>query len=132
MHFFIRMDPPTVTHQEKKIAVRNGKPVVYEGEDLKKARRDLLELVYVHRPAEPMQGPVKLMVKWCFEPGRRKAPSWKVTKPDTDNLDKLLKDVMTDAGFWNDDAQVVQEMIEKAWARPAGIYIDVREADHIG
>lgn len=28
--FFIPMLPPTVTHQEKKISVRNGKPIVYE------------------------------------------------------------------------------------------------------
>ena len=31
-----------------------------------------------------------------------------VTKPDTDNLQKLLKDCMTKCGFWKDDAQVVR------------------------
>ena len=30
---------------------------------------------------------------------------YRTTKPDTDNLQKLLKDCMTATGFWTDDAQ---------------------------
>ncbi len=44
-------------------------------------------------------------------------------KPDTDNLQKLLKDVMTAVGFWQDDAQVASEIVEKFWAEIPGIYI---------
>ena len=28
--FFLAMNPPTVTHQEHKVAVVNGKPVFYD------------------------------------------------------------------------------------------------------
>jgi Holliday junction resolvase RusA-like endonuclease len=53
-----------------------------------------------------------------------------VTKPDTDNLEKLLKDCMTEVGFWNDDAQVVKEIAEKVWTdEPTGISIEINNLD---
>ena len=36
--FFMPMVPPTVTHQEKKWRVVNGKPVPYEPDEVKAAR----------------------------------------------------------------------------------------------
>ncbi|HFU9554316.1 TPA: RusA family crossover junction endodeoxyribonuclease, partial [Streptococcus agalactiae] len=30
-------------------------------------------------------------------------------------------------GFWNDDAQVASEIIEKFWADTVGIYVKVEE-----
>ena len=36
--FFLPIIPPTVTHQEKKVAVKNGKPIFYEPPELKDAR----------------------------------------------------------------------------------------------
>lgn len=55
---------------------------------------------------------------------------WRVTKPDTDNLQKLLKDCMTKCGFWKDDAQVVRETVEKRWSdEPTGIYIEITELE---
>lgn len=33
------------------------------------------------------------------------------------------KDVMTELGFWTDDAQVASELCEKFWAEIPGIYI---------
>ena len=65
-----------------------------------------------------------LGVKWCFPiRGRHRDGEYKATKPDTDNLEKLLKDVMTELGFWMDDAQVASELCEKFWAEIPGIYI---------
>lgn len=49
------------------------------------------------------------------------------TKPDTDNLQKLLKDCMTKLGYWQDDAQVASEIVEKFWADTVGIYIKIEE-----
>ncbi len=49
------------------------------------------------------------------------------SKPDTDNLQKLLKDCMTAVGFWKDDAQVASEICEKFWAEVPGIYVCAEE-----
>ena len=42
-------------------------------------------------------------------------------------LQKLLKDCMTHAGFWKDDALVASEIVEKFWSKIPGIYIRIKE-----
>ena len=58
MDFFLPMKIPSVTHQEKKIAVRGGKPVVYEDGRLKDARQKFLAYLAPHAPKKPMKGAV--------------------------------------------------------------------------
>ena len=127
-YFFLPMVPPTVTHQEQKVHVTKGKPVFYEPPELKAARTKLEAHLAKHKPDTPAAGPVRLMVKWCFPlSGKHQDGEWKVTKPDTDNLQKMLKDCMTRVGFWKDDAQVCCEIIEKFWAKVPGIAIAIEE-----
>jgi len=120
------MKPPTVTHQEKDIAVRNGKPIVYEPPELKDAREKLTAHLASFVPAEPYTTGVRLVVKWLFpKTGRHRNGEYKLTKPDTDNLNKLLKDCMTKLGFWKDDALVASEIIEKFYGEIPGVYIRI-------
>lgn len=129
MKFFLDLIPPTVTHQQKKVANVGGRLRFYEPTRLAAARELLTLHLKMHRPKEPFTGPVKLTVRWCFPKGRHKE-GWKVTRPDTDNLEKLLKDCMTDVGFWKDDALVCVEHVEKVWAKRPGIFIRVEELHH--
>ena len=128
--FFIPLkDPPTVTHQEKQVTVRNGKPVFYEPPELKAARALLTAHLAKFRPSEPMTCGVRLTTKWLYpdRSGRHRDGEYKTTKPDTDNTIKLFKDCMTAAGFWKDDAQVASEHTEKFWVTtsPPGIYVKI-------
>lgn len=125
--FFMPMKKvPTVTHQEKQVHVVNGKPVFYEPEELKAARAKLLAHLGQHVPKERYVGPVRLITKWCFPVlGKHQNGEYKTSKPDTDNLVKLLKDVMTELHFWKDDAQVASEITEKFWSDLPGIYVKV-------
>lgn len=128
--FFVPMIPPTVTHQEKKVRVLNGKPVFYEPQELKAAREKLTAHLAQHVPEKPYTGAVHLVVKWCFPiTGKHHDGEYKITKPDTDNLQKLLKDVMTTLHYWTDDALVASEIIEKFWAERLGIYICVKDLE---
>lgn len=124
--FFLPMIPPTVTYQEHKVTVRNGKPVFYEPPELKAARSKLTDAVGKYAPEEPLAGPLRLVTKWIW-PDNGAPASWKTSKPDTDNLIKLLKDCMTRTGFWKDDAQVASEVTEKFYGGHPGIYICVEE-----
>lgn len=70
IEFFMPMEKvPTVTHQEKKWRVVNGKPVPYEPDEVKLARAKLRAHLGRFRPADPTRGGVALVVKWCFPRG---------------------------------------------------------------
>ena len=129
IEFFLGGSPPTVTHQHQQVTVRNGKPVFYQPDRLKAAREKLTRQLKTHRPVEPIEGAVRLLTKWCFPLNTKHKidGEYKITRPDTDNLQKMLKDVMTEVGFWKDDAQVASEIIEKFYARSPGIYIRVEQ-----
>lgn len=122
------MIPPTTTAQQKQVTVRNGKPVFYEPADLKAARSKLMGHLGKHVPKDKYTGPVRLMTKWLFPMTQTSVNGqYKHTRPDTDNLQKLLKDCMSDVGYWEDDALVVSEITEKFWAETPGIYIRIEE-----
>lgn len=130
MQFFIPMRPPTVTHHDKELHafMRGDRPcaVLHDSPELKEARAKLRAGLVPHAPAIPLGGPVRLVVKWLFPAqGRHPDGAWKTSKPDTDNLDKALKDEMTRLHFWRDDAQVASEISEKFWANTPGIFIQV-------
>lgn len=128
--FFLDIVPPTVTHQQKKVTVVNGRPRLYEPPRLKAARERLALLLKSHRPREPYTCGLELTVRWQFPRGRHK-PGYRITRPDTDNLQKLLKDVMTGVGFWKDDALVAVEHVEKLWSDRPGIYIKIEELEQV-
>lgn len=121
------MNPPTVTAQEHKVTVINGKPVFYDPPDVKDAKLKLCGYLAKYKPKKRIESGCRLMTKWCFPNGRHKDGEYRITKPDTDNLQKLLKDCMTMCGFWEDDALVASEIVEKFWAEVPGIYIRIEE-----
>ena len=131
MKMFLMLDPPTTTAQMKKIGIVHGKPYVYTPENVKKAKDEIIKHLAPLRPKSSLLGPLELRVNWLFDKGKRhKHLEWRVTKPDTDNLEKLLKDCMTELGFWEDDAQVVKEYVDKIWSSdPVGIAIEIIELD---
>lgn len=131
MNFFIATTPPTSTAQMKQVRVVKGKPIFYDPPAVKEARSVLSAHLAVHKPDKPLTGPISLRVLWLFPKGKsHRHGEWRITKPDTDNLQKLLKDCMTRCGFWKDDAQVVRETAEKRWSdEPCGIYIEIEELE---
>lgn len=129
MHFFMPMEkPPTVTAQEHKVRMIGGRPVFYDTPELADAKDLLCGMLQKNKPQKPISGAVHLITVWMFPAGKHKDGEWRTTKPDTDNLQKLLKDCMTKCGYWVDDAQVVWESVQKRWAKDkTGIYIEIRK-----
>lgn len=127
IEFFMPMLPPTITHQQHKVKTVNGKPVFYDPPELKDARQKLTANLIPNIPEQPFTTAVRLTTKWLFPKGQHKNGEWKTTKPDTDNMIKLLKDCMTLCRFWKDDALVVSEITEKFWADIPGIYVRIEE-----
>lgn len=123
--FFMPMLPPRTTHQQKQVNWK--KKVFYEPAGVKEARSKLTGHLAKHRPEKPLEGPIRLTVKWLYRTKTNK-PKYKPTRPDLDNIQKLLMDCMTDLSFWEDDGQVASMIVEKFWVNDKpGIYIKVEE-----
>lgn len=122
IEFIIPGEPPTVTAQQKGQNRRTWK--YYKPPELRDAEQKYMAYAYQARPAKPFTGSVKLMVVFGFTAtGKHKPGDPKITKPDTDNMVKLLKDCLTKCGFWKDDAQVAHETVVKVWTDSPGIVV---------
>ena len=131
-HIVLDIDPPTTTAQQHRFGGydKNGKAIIYDTQKLKEARSLLMDYLGLYAPREKMQGELELTVVWTFPvKDKKKWGKRKTTKPDTDNLQKLLKDCMTRTFYWEDDAQVCREVIEKYWGEKGSIDISVRRLD---
>ncbi|HHV42087.1 MAG TPA: RusA family crossover junction endodeoxyribonuclease [Clostridiaceae bacterium] len=131
IEFFLPIIPPTITKQQHRVTCKSGKPIFYEQPELIAVRSRLLAYLGQHKPPKKYTGPVQLVTKWCYPltTGRYDG-QYKTTRPDTDNMIKLLKDCMTKIGYWTDDSLVVSEITEKFWAEIPGIYICIRRLDN--
>lgn len=128
MKFFLSINPPRTTHQQKGVNVVNGKPIFYDKPKVKAAREELTWALLSHKPNKPIEGAIRLKTVWLFKSKSHKKNEFKTTRPDTDNMIKLLKDCMTDVGFWLDDAQVADEETVKMWTNEkAGISVYVEK-----
>ena len=53
MNFFLAIDPPTATAQEKQVRIIHGKPVFYDPAPVKSAKNLLIAQLLQHRPKFP-------------------------------------------------------------------------------
>ena len=131
--FFIPCVPPTATAQGKGISARGGRVWTYQKPAQQEAEAFYRNVLRPYRPAVPLAGAVSLEVdvRWPFPKSHRnpRSQAWKTTKPDSTNWIKMIEDVMTDLGFWNDDAQVCQHIILRRWHDTPGIGITVESIE---
>ena len=123
---FLAMEPPTVTHNDLRVATRGGRPAIVKSERLREAEDALVARLARLAPGEPMGGPLSVEVRWCFGTGgRRPQGAPHTSRPDMSNMLKTLEDCMVRAGWIADDALVCEERLAKAWMDPAGIWVRV-------
>ena len=117
IRFFLNFEPapPRVTHQEKKFGgvTKKGTPIYYPTPELANARSLLKAKIAPFAPPLPWKCPIQLTMEWTFLRPKSATSVWMTNKPDTDNLQKMIKDVMTECGFWFDDAYVCVEVVAK-------------------
>lgn len=124
IEIFLKGQPARVTHQSGTRYTKYGR--TYKTKALQEWERYLEVGLKGLIPENPLEGPIELRVGFGFQAKRKKDEgAWKETKPDTDNMIKTLKDVMTRMGFWADDAQVTYEVCRKFWTDSPGITIAV-------
>ena len=96
MRFRLKIDPPTATAQMQ-------------------AKSKIFGALQQYIPEEPLKGPLFMSVIWNFPTNNsnRINGEWMDAKPNINSLQQILKDCMTQAGFLDDDAQVVFEVVQK-------------------
>lgn len=133
--FHLPIIPPKATSQGagKRIVVVKGKPLFFKNARAQTAENDLTLLCSRHVPAQPMEGPLSLSIDFVFpwrtsEPQKRRALGRvpHTSKPDCSNLVKMLEDCLTKLRFWQDDSQVADLHVSKAWGAAVGIYVAIR------
>lgn len=147
IEFFLDMhEVPTVTAQQKGVTTRGWKlskhgklaPKIchYKKPEVAALEMKLAAGFSGYAPQEKIEGPVRLEVtfthNWPLKLRHKRmigeVPEWmpKTTKPDTDNMLKMVKDVLTVCRFWHDDAQVCAEFTRKGWGDRPGIHIVIQ------
>lgn len=140
-------NPPTVTSQEKGESIkyryiRKGGRLVsvpyihhYEKATVAKTRALYTRLILQEMKKKKLkpprfEGPCQGKIIFGFKARRKKdIGKLKDTKPDCDNMNKLLQDVLADIGFFQvGDQQIGDLRIIKVWSEEPFIEIDIQEA----
>lgn len=97
--------------------------------------KQLAEKMAPYKPREPIQGPVMVEIVWVFPypsgtPAKRQLDlSWRLQRPDLDNMEKGVLDLLTQEGFLVDDSQVVGKLTFKMNGLSPMMKIVVRTLD---
>lgn len=77
--------------------------------------------------AAPIEGAVELSINAVYlRPKSRPKDRWKTSRPDADNLSKLLKDALNTVA-WRDDAQVCSLHVWKQYGTTARVEVRIVE-----
>lgn len=136
--FFIPCSPPKATSQQKSISTIGSKPVLYKNKNVRQAEKSMTALLHLYRPEAPFSGAISLQVLWVY-PWRKSEPKKNRVggillsdkRPDCSNLIKSLEDCMTRLNYWQDDSQIAELHVLKAWGDYPGIGIKINSMSSI-
>lgn len=110
------MKIPSATAQQIGLAVRNGRAYTYKKQKVRDAEKEFAIRLMPHRPKKPIEGAVFLSIEWYYgTKDKKKQYTLKTTRPDLDNLNKILQDSLVKVGFMKDDSQIARLKATKAW-----------------
>ena len=137
IEFTIDVNPPKTTAQQKGARIAGKFIQFFKKKKVREAEALFTALCYPHAPTVPMEGALKLTIKWFFSYRKSEKKSIvreekiipHTVRPDLDNLEKSLIDTLTKLGFWRDDAQVSDKHTTKYWAPKGKISIKIESAE---
>lgn len=131
LKFFTPMkEVPKTTAQQKKFSPRTK--TFFKPTKVKYSEALLEQALSGYQPKEPFDTAIRLKVIWIFEPTKKsKDGERKATRPDLDNLQKTLQDVMCRMKFYKDDGLITDLDVSKRWHRNSGLYIEIEEVEKI-
>lgn len=131
MKFYVRMDEvPKTTAQQKKFSTKTK--TFYKTSKIKQSEYLLARALSGKQPRKTYDTPIELSVTWLFPHTKKsKDGERKGTRPDLDNLQKLLQDIMCKLGYYKDDSLITDLTLKKRWHRHSGLIIEINEVETI-
>ena len=125
---FLNMIPPTTTHQNKKLGVRNNKPFMYDHPKLKEVKQEIKNHLFNFKPEKPFSGALvlDLTILYKSKKGQPNGTPY-LKKPDWDNAAKTFQDCMADLGFMSDDCKVFDGRVRQFYNDQAGIFFRLEQ-----
>ena len=131
MKFYVKMDEvPKTTAQQKKFSTKTK--TFYKTSKIKQSEYLLVRALSGKQPRKTYETPIELSVTWLFPHTKKsKDGERKGTRPDLDNLQKLLQDIMCKLGYYKDDSLITDLKVKKRWHRHSGLIIEINEVETI-
>lgn len=129
IEFFHEFTPPKTTNQQRRQSAAGG----YLHDAGRIAKATWQAVLEQYKPEKPLSGAVKavIILTWphTLKSAKMRAglPVPKTTRPDGDNLIKMIKDVMQKTGYFKDDAQIYSETIERWHGEIPGVSVTIEE-----
>lgn len=121
---------PKTTAQQKKFSTKTK--TFYKTSKIKQSEYLLVRALSGRQPRKTYDTPIKLSVTWLFPHTKKsKDGERKGTRPDLDNLQKLLQDIMCKLGYYKDDSLITDLKVKKRWHRHSGLIIEINEVETI-
>ena len=141
MHIFIKCDPPKATgNNTKACGIVRGHARIFDSSKSKSVKKMMYNLLLPYAPKIPLTGPLEQSLVFIFPYNKSDISSkakraalevngyvWHDTKPDLDNLRKILNDTLEKLGFFHNDSQIVIDHGEKLRGSLTGIHIMLSE-----
>lgn len=110
-----------------RLTTRGPHPRAYTPARTRKAEGDFLLLAKAHRPAEPLSGPLSLILRFVFAypkswPKKSRVPTRHTGRPDIDNLAKMVTDACNGV-FWVDDSQIASLVTVKEYGPESATHV---------
>lgn len=128
---FIPMDIPTVTHNDlMPIKGKGGKLKIVKTPELHdaEAKWEAHLASAIPKGQAPLRGPLTMELRICFRSkGKHHSGDPHITKPDLDNMEKTLGDVLQRIDAIADDCMIFDKRVSKMWNEIPGVYIKIEE-----
>lgn len=130
---FCPMRIPTVTHNSLMPIKGKGGMKIVKTPELREAEATWeahLAPLRTLVPDGPFSGAIIANVRFAFQAdAKHPAGTPHTTKPDADNLEKTLWDVLQRLGIIEDDCQVFCKDVAKLYAEVPGVYLRLEEVE---
>lgn len=127
--------PTTTAQQRGSFYVEKLKRIShYKKKPLKQAEKLYWDKLYPLKPSEPFKGGIMVNIEFYFAYNTSCKKSNvdkmeivpKITRPDLDNMSKVICDTMTKLGYWEDDSRIYELRLRKFFAPKEKISIRIQ------